>query len=51
MEAAEEVGNSPEVALGTYAHVVKELRGAERVPAEDAILRARSRKQIQHGPR
>jgi integrase len=40
-ELAEELGHSPQVTLGTYAHVIDELRGAPRLPAEQEIARAR----------
>ena len=40
-ELAEELGHSPQMTLNTYAHVVDELRGAPRRPAEQEIVRAR----------
>jgi hypothetical protein len=40
-EIAEEVGNSLEVLLSTYTHVIAELRGARTVSAEALILKAR----------
>lgn len=39
--AARQLGHSAQLALGTYGHVIEELRGAERVSAEDAIRAAR----------
>ena len=41
-ELAEELGHSPQMTLSTYAHVIDELRGAPRLPAEQEIARARS---------
>jgi hypothetical protein len=41
-ELAEELGHSPQMRLNTYAHVIDELRGAPRRPAEQEIARARS---------
>ncbi|HEY1357797.1 MAG TPA: site-specific integrase [Thermoleophilaceae bacterium] len=41
-ELAEELGHSPQMTLGTYAHVIDELRGAERRPAPEEISRARA---------
>jgi hypothetical protein len=40
-ELAEELGHSPPMTLGTYAHVIDELRGAPRLPAEREVARAR----------
>ncbi len=40
-ELAEELGHSPQMTLGTYAHVIHELRGAPRLPAQQEIARAR----------
>jgi integrase len=40
-ELAEELGHSPQMTLGTYAHVIHELRGAPGRPAEQEISRAR----------
>jgi integrase len=40
-ELAEELGQSPQMTLGTYAHVMHELRGASRVSAEEEIAKAR----------
>jgi integrase len=41
-ELAEELGHSPQMTLTTYAHVIDELRGAPRLPAEEEIARARN---------
>lgn len=41
IEVAEMTGNSPKVLLGTYAHVIADLRGADRVGAETLISTAR----------
>jgi integrase len=41
-ELAEELGHSPQMTLGTYTHVIDELRGAPRLPAEQEIARARA---------
>jgi len=41
-ELAEELGHSPQMTLNTYAHVIDELRGAPRLPAEQEIARPRS---------
>jgi len=40
-ELAEEIGHSPQMTLSTYAHVIDELRGAPRLPAQQEIARAR----------
>ena len=40
-ELAEELGHSPLMTLSTYTHVIEELRGAPRLPAEQEIVRAR----------
>jgi transposase-like protein len=40
-ELAEELGHSPQMTLNSYAHVIDELRGAPRLPAEQEIARAR----------
>lgn len=45
VELAEMVGNSPNVLLGTYLHVVKELQGGERVSADAQIRDAREKVQ------
>jgi integrase len=42
-ELAQELGHSPQMTLGTYAHVIDELRGAPRASAEEEIARARER--------
>lgn len=41
-EVAEEPGHSPQMTLNTYSHVIRELRGADRVSAEDEVAAARS---------
>ncbi|MGZ4367096.1 MAG: tyrosine-type recombinase/integrase, partial [Gaiellaceae bacterium] len=41
-EIAERMGHSLETLLRTYTHVIEELRGAEREPAETLIAKARS---------
>jgi integrase len=40
-ELAEELGHSPQMTLSTYTHVIDELRGAPRLPAEQEIAHAR----------
>lgn len=40
-EIAEQLGHSLQTLFGTYTHVIEELRGQERVPAEDVIRMAR----------
>lgn len=40
-EIAEEVGNSLEVLLSTYTHVIAELRGTKAVSARELIAKAR----------
>jgi integrase len=39
-EIARQAGHSPSMTLDTYGHVIEEMRGAERVPAEVAIRAA-----------
>ena len=41
MELAEQMGHNPTVCLGTYAHVMADLRGAPRTSAEEQIRAAR----------
>jgi integrase len=41
VEVADQLGHSPQMTLSTYAHVMSELDGAERVSAEDQIRAAR----------
>ncbi len=41
VEVARQMGNAPDVTLGTYAHVFEELDPAERLTAVDAIRAAR----------
>ena len=40
-ELAEQMGHSPAMTLGTYAHVIRELKGEPVVSAEQQIERAR----------
>jgi integrase len=40
-ELAEQLGHSPQMTLSTYTHVIRELKGAERLSLEDQIRRAR----------
>jgi integrase len=40
-ELAEQMGHSPQMTLGTYAHVIRELKGEPRVSAEEQIELAR----------
>ena len=44
IEVARQAGHSPTMALATYGHVIEELEGAERRPAEEVIREARSRR-------
>jgi hypothetical protein len=41
VEVAAQAGHAPTMTLSTYAHVIAELEGAERVPAETQVLNAR----------
>jgi integrase len=41
-EIARQAGHAPSMTLDTYGHVIEEMRGAERVSAEDAIRAARA---------
>jgi hypothetical protein len=41
VEVARQMGNAPDVTLGTYAHVFEELDPAERIGAVEAIYDAR----------
>ena len=43
VEIAQHAGHSPAMTLATYAHVIDELAGSERRPAEDVIREARER--------
>jgi integrase len=43
IEVARQAGHSPTMALATYGHVIEELEGAERRPAEEVIREARAR--------
>jgi integrase len=40
-ELAEQLGHSPQMTLGTYAHVIRELKGEPSASAEEQIERAR----------
>ena len=42
MEVARQAGHAPSMSLDTYQHVMDELEGVERVPAEEQIRRARA---------
>jgi hypothetical protein len=44
IEVARQAGHSPTMALATYGHVIEELEGSERQPAEDVIRAARARR-------
>ncbi len=48
VEVAHQAGHSPTMTLGTYAHVIAELRGAERVDPTESIRRAREHVRVQH---
>ncbi len=41
VDIAQQLGHNPNVCLSTYAHVIAELRGAERIGAEEQIRAAR----------
>ena len=41
VEVARQAGHQPSMTLDTYGHVITELEGGERLPAEDAIRAAR----------
>jgi hypothetical protein len=43
VEVARQLGHSPLMALNTYGHVFDELRGGERLSAEEHIRRARAK--------
>jgi integrase len=49
VEVAHQLGNAPDVALGTYAHVFEELDPSERVSAVDAIRAARAEFDVRVG--
>jgi hypothetical protein len=54
VEIAQHAGHSPAMTLDTYGHVIDELAGTERRPAEDVIREARDavaagRSQIRRG--
>lgn len=38
---ADQLGHGPDMTVGNYTHLIRELRGSERVPANDLIVRAR----------
>jgi hypothetical protein len=40
-ELAEQMGHSPQMTVGTYSHVIRELKGQPVVSAEQQIERAR----------
>ena len=40
-ELAEQMGHAPAMTIGTYTHVIRELKGEPVVPAEEQIERAR----------
>jgi integrase len=42
VEVARQAGHAPSMSLDTYQHVIDELDGAERVPADEQIRRARA---------
>lgn len=42
-EIAEQMGHSPQTLLGTYTHVIEDLRGRDSESAEELIRRARER--------
>jgi hypothetical protein len=42
VEVARQAGHAPSMSLDTYQHVIDELDGAERVPADERIRRARA---------
>ena len=48
-EIAEQLGHGIETLLGHYAHVIAELKGQPRVPAEQAIRDARAASRGRHG--
>ena len=43
LDVARQAGHSPTMTLDTYGHVIEELDSTERVPAEEAVRRARER--------
>ena len=40
-ELAEQMGHSPQMTVGTYTHVIRELKGQPIMAAEDQIEQAR----------
>jgi len=43
VEVARQAGHAPSMSLDTYQHVIDELEGVERLPAEEQIRRARTK--------
>ena len=43
LEVAKQAGHSPTMALTTYGHVIEELEGAKKLPAETVIRQARDK--------
>jgi len=50
VEIAQQLGHNPTTCLSTYAHVIAELRGAEKVSAEEQIRAARETDAAQMRP-
>jgi integrase len=40
-ELAKQMGHSPQMTVGTYTHVIRELKGRPAMAAEDQIEQAR----------
>jgi integrase len=40
-ELAEQMGHAPAMTIGTYTHVIRELKGEPMAPAEEQIQQAR----------
>ena len=51
VEIAGFLGHAPSMTLSTYAHVLEELRGAEKIPMDELIARARNEIRPISGPR
>jgi integrase len=51
VEIAQQAGHSPAMTLATYAHVIEELAGTERRPAETVIRDAREQLASESAPR
>ena len=51
VEIAQQAGHSPAMTLATYAHVIEELAGTERRPAEAVIRDAREKVVSESAPR